>query len=135
MIEQGIYALLVAATGVSSVISDRLYPLVLPEDLVSANGALPASATYQLVSTVPDYTNDGATGLQRSRIRYTGIGSVYSDAASVAQAIRTVLENYAGTLSDGTVVSNVLVVNQSSTYSDDARLYFVAYDFLVFYAS
>ena len=135
MIEQGIYALLVAATGVSSVISDRLYPLVLPEDLVSANDALPASATYQLVSAIPDYTNDGATGLQRSRIRYTGIGSVYSDAASVAAAIRVVLENYAGTLADGTVVSNVLVANQSSTYSDDARLYFVAYDFLIFYAN
>jgi len=134
MIDTGLYDLIIANAGFTAIASNRLYPNVLPDSVISTSGT-PASVTSQIVSTVPDYTNDGATGLQRSRLRYTGIGSVYSDAANVAAAIRSVLETYAGTLADGTVVQNVLVINQSSTYSDDARLYFVAYDFLIFYAN
>jgi len=134
MIESGLFQLITANAAFAALAETRLYPLALPESLIVPSGT-PASATYQVISTVPDYTNDGKSGLEKARIRYTGIASTYESAAATAEAVRGVLENFNGSLADGTVVSNILVVNKSSSYSSESRLFFMAYDLMVFYAN
>lgn len=133
MIESGLYQLIIANTGFSAIAGNRLYPLVLPDSLVQSDATQPA-ATYQTISSVPVYSNDGPTGCVTARIQFDCFAAAYSGAKSVSDAIRQTLDGYTGTLPDGTPVLNCWIDNVTDSYSQDTRLYRTSTDYRVIYA-
>jgi hypothetical protein len=92
--------------------------------------ALP-SVTYQTISSVAQYTNDGATGFTVNRIQIDVWSDGYISGKTLSEAIRNVLDGYSGVLSDGTQVLNIMRDNVSDLYENQAYLYRVQTDWLV----
>lgn len=128
MIEAGLFALLAADTQVQALCGTRIYPLLLPDA-----PTLPA-VTYQTISSVSGYTNDGQTDATKARIQMDVWAQSYMVAKSLAEAIRHVLDAYSGTLPDGTEVGNILRDNSTDLYEEQAFLYRVQTDWLVIFA-
>ena len=127
MIESGLASLLLSNSTVTAIIADQISPLVLPE-----SAKYPA-VTYQVISSIAEYTNDGPAGFARTRIELNAWATTYGSSKAVAQAIRAVLDGYSGTLPDGTHVANAIVVNISDQFDSDARLYRVQTDYSVWH--
>lgn len=124
--EAGIQQRLIADSNVSSLISTRVYPLILPDESV-----LP-SVTYQRISTVRDYATTGPVSLSRIRLQIDTWSLTYAAAKQVDMAIRASLESFSGTLPDGTVVSEIQVDSSQDLYESSARYYRVSTDFIVY---
>ena len=133
MLESGLYSFITANAGFTALATNRLYPLILPDSLI-ASTSLPPSATYQTISSVTDYTNDGSTGCIKTRVQFDCFASDYADVKNLANAIRLTLEGYAGTLPNGIPVQACWVVNVTYSYSQDTRLYRTSTDYRIVYA-
>jgi hypothetical protein len=127
MLETGLVALLKSDSTVASLCSTRIYPMLLPESPV-----LP-SVTFQTISSVSQYTNDGHTGFTKTRLQIDVWGSTYLAVKTLSEAIRKVLEDYTGVLSDGTSVHNISRDNSTDLYEDQAYLYRVQTDWLILF--
>ncbi len=129
MIEAGLLALLNANATVSALVGTNIFPAVLPDDVADPGTPTPTCCTYRVVSAVDDGTNDGPLGLVKMRIEYRCWATSYAAAKTLAVAIRGVLNGYAGTLSDGTVVLNTWRENQIDDFDGHSRLYSVSDDY------
>jgi hypothetical protein len=92
-IESGLVTYLMAQGRVTTLISTRLYPVVIPQD-----ASLPAAA-YQLISGDWERQHDKRTGgakLRRARIQITVTGVDYDDAKEAAAAIEEVCDSFRG---------------------------------------
>jgi hypothetical protein len=127
MIESGLHALITADSRFAKLASDRLYPLLLPEA-----AALP-SATYQLISSVPEYTNDGPTRMVKARVQIDVWSDSYATCKTLTDALRVLLDGFTGTLPNGVAVSNIIRDNSSDYIEPVSRLYRVQTDWLVIY--
>lgn len=135
MIEDGLVALITADTRFSAIAEDRLFPVILPETLLDPTSATPTSATYQVISAIPDYTFDGPTGMVTARVQIDTWASAYGAAKALAQAIKLILDDYTGTLPDGTHVDSARRDNVATDgFDQDARLYRVQTDFKLIYS-
>jgi len=97
-LEEGIVAHLMADSDVTDLISTRLYPMVVPQDV-----SLPAVA-YQRISGPREPVHEGASGLARARMQFTVLGSTYEGGKDVAEALRGSMDGFSGTM--GTVAVN-----------------------------
>ena len=117
MIQNGIFNLLSTNGSIAALIGSnpaRIFPVLLPQDSV-----LPA-LTYHLVAEPVDPTFT-TSGMARARIQFDAWGDSYSDAASLRAALTTVLHGLKGTLSDGTIVDNTLLLGATDFFEDDPR--------------
>jgi len=81
-LEAGLYAALTGAARVAGLVSERVYPEVIPQE-----ATLPAMA-YQRVSGLRGHYHGGGLGLARGRIQLTIVAETYSEAKEVAGAVR-----------------------------------------------
>lgn len=86
-IETTLYTLLSTASGVTSLVSTRIYPLVAPQD-----AALPY-VTYQVVSTEAHNQLSGAAPSERKVVQINCISNTYANAKAIAEAVKTALVN------------------------------------------
>jgi len=139
VIETGIYSLITANAGFTAIADGRIYPLIMPDDLtaslpVTPPAVFPPAATYKAISSITQYTMGGSVGMVTTRMQFDCFASDYLDAKNIATAIRLVLENYTGTLTDGTFVNAIWVANVTDSYESDVRLYRTSIDFKIVYA-
>lgn len=127
MIEAGIALRLLADPTVSSLIADRLYDLIWPD-----NPTFPL-LTSQLISTVTQSVFSGPLSMATVRMQYDAWGKSYSDAKAAAAAITACLEGFQGTLPDGTAVDNITLDSSFDLYDSPSLSYRVSSDFLVSY--
>lgn len=128
MIEQGIEQRLAADSTIAGLVGTRIYPLVLPEAC-----QYPA-ITYQLISAVEIYTNDGPLGEVRARIQIDTWAKRYSQAKTVDQAVRASLNGFTGTLPDGTLVCELERDDASDGFDAPGSLYRCQSDWIAIYA-
>lgn len=95
-IEEALTALVTGNTPVATLISTRFHPLV-----ISQKDGLPA-ACYQVITTSREFDQGGPDGFASPRFQITITGESYTQAKSVATAIRQAINGYRGTI--GTVV-------------------------------
>src|SRR4030067_1656130 len=95
-IESALYSRLTAVSGVTALVSTRIYPNAIPQNI-----SLPAIA-YQIISTDRNYRHAGQSNMALPRIQITVEAASYSSAVAVCAAIRAALSGYKGTV--GTVV-------------------------------
>ena len=126
--EAGLHALLQADASLSSLVGNRIHPLVLPEDCVKP------AVVYQRISTVPTITMDGPADLTTCRLQFDCYGTHYNDVKACADAVSHVLEGYTGTLPDGTYVFDIELDGMQDRYESEARLYRVSADYFVRFA-
>lgn len=128
MIESGLQNLITSSAAFTALAGPRLYPVLLPDD-----SPLPA-ATYQRISTKALYTLDDRVNLTQARFQFDTWANTYADAKNLMAAINTTIDNFSGSLSDGTQVFGVQLYSSTDLYEQEARIYRVTADYTIQYA-
>ena len=122
----GLVAYLLAQPSLTAITSQ-----VAPVPLLETT-PLPA-ITFQQVSYTTGYSPQ-PDGVSKSRMVFDCFGASYADAANLAQAVKAVLSGYNGTLTDGTLVYLIEIVNVADAYVDHSRIYRTSVHAMVMYA-
>ena len=125
-IESGLYAHLTSDPDVSALVGDRIYPLLVPQD-----ATLPAIA-YQRISTGRDETHTGPSGLSQARIQLTCIADSYDAAKAVADAVRSSLDGFSGTMG-GINVGACFVTNDRDDWAASLDMPVVRLDVIIWH--
>lgn len=125
-IETALYAELVGDTDVAALVSTRVYPLQVPQDV-----AMPAIA-YQQISGRPEYAQEGDSGLNRARFQLTCQAETYEGAKELAAAVKAALSGASGTWDD-TTVNGCFVENVTDWRSEGFEMPVVRVDVMVWY--
>ena len=130
VIEEALVALLEADAGVSALVGNRIYPIVIPD-----GASLPAIA-YQRISGPRAETMDGPSGLAWPRFQITSVAETVSEAIALANAVRHALDGYSGTVL-GVVIDSILILNESTAFNtsvaDEGESWLVMQDFRVWH--
>ena len=127
-IEADLYTHLRDHTGLSALISGRVYPLTMPQDVT-----LPA-VVYQRVTGPREYSFTGSSGLAHPRFQVSVWAETYASAKDVAEQIKVALGGYNGGMgSGGTLVYGSFIENELDFYEPDTRLYHVPVDFTMWH--
>ena len=102
MIGAAIYGILSGATGVTSLISTRIYPDIAPQ-----NAAYPF-VIYSIEGTDPSDTKDGASSLDVVEFTVTVFSESYDNMTSIASAVRTALDAKAPGTYSGITLQSIL---------------------------
>lgn len=125
-IEAGIYAHLIADSGVFGLVGTRIYPQVIPQD-----AEMPAMA-YQRISGPRDHAHTGPTGLVSARVQLTCMAASYDGAKALGEAVRAAMDGYSGTM--GTVtVDACLLDNEIDSFAAVFEKPVVRYDYSIWY--
>ena len=118
MIDSNLYTVLAADSGVSAIVSDRIYP----------RNAMPSAPTYELVTfdaEAHEYTNTftGNSGFVRSDYIVDAWGETIDEASVLSTAIRSALKNVTGSFG-GISVSQVFITSGPITvYEESVEAY------------
>ena len=125
-VETALYTILSGDAGVTALISTRMYPVVIPQDV-----SLPAVA-YQRISTARVYSHDGPSCLARPRFQFSCTATTYSAARAVANAIRAALDGYNDT-ANGVRIMAAFTQNEFDGFTDTDDLWTVYQDYFVWH--
>jgi hypothetical protein len=104
-VEAGVYQKLRDDPAVGSYVSGRIFGSRMPKD-----ATLPAIVWTIVLTDDMGYHYQGASGLRRKRFQFDSYAKKYMDSVKTSDAIRAVLESFAGVLPDGTPVNGCIVV-------------------------
>lgn len=125
--EEALKTLLLATSAISAIVSDRLTWLVRQQA-----SALPA-LVLNVVSNVPEYSDEGEAGISQARVQVDCWGSTYASARALARAVKDRLSGTAETVA-GVEFSAAWVELEQDLYETAAAgapLYRVSLDFMI----
>ena len=119
--------------GLSALVSDRIYPVTLPQ-----NVEMPA-VSYRRVSAERVSAMGVDTGLVRARFQFdcwsgehkNGDSGTFDEARAVAKQVRLALQRWRNT--SGTVVQDTFMVGDQDLHESDTETYHAALDFQIVY--
>lgn len=114
--EKAICAILTAASGVSSLVGNRIYP-VRPKQ----SGALPA-ITYFRVDGPRVHSLQGPSGLGHPRIQIDCYASTYADCLELSKQVRLALDGYRGIIAGVNVQAILLLSDFDMEEDEDAPI-------------
>jgi len=128
-LEEAIYSQLVGNGTVAGLVSTRIYPLVIPQDI-----ALPAIA-YQRISGGRELAHDGEVGFAEARMQFTCQGDSYNSAKAVRKAVRLALAGFNGVMGGGSgvKVQGVRTENEMDGWGMAAETWTVRLDMVFWY--
>lgn len=126
MIEAGLFTLFSQDAGVSAVVGDRIYPMLLPTSV-----RMPA-ITWQIVA---GQTKPGlkTRGMQRWRLQVDCWGKTYLDAANARKAVIKLLDLHNAQLSDGTYLQAAVFIQPIDFYSGGDELFRLGAEFYLYF--
>ena len=112
-LETALTAEIQADAGLGALVGDRIYPLLVPQDV-----DLPAVA-YQVISTDGTHTHNGTTPLVRATVQLALIGTTYQQAKAVRAAAKALLDNFKGLMGGptGLQIEECFVGNEVDGYN------------------
>jgi hypothetical protein len=116
-----IYSALSGASGITTLTSTRIYPVILPQ-----TPTYPA-ISYQRISNTGQ---QGSTALRETRYQINCWAATYAAAQNLATAVKTALEEYTATATSPRIKMS-LVVNEIDDYDDEADVYRVIVDMIL----
>ena len=128
MLVEGLSSLLSGDSGLQGAVAGQIYPVLLPQ-----NACLPA-VTYQVVSTQSLYTLEERVNVNQCRMQFDIWSTDYLPGKQAAAALTAAIDNFTGTLSEGTHVFGVQLQTSSDLYESDARMNRVLIEFVIQYA-
>lgn len=114
-------------TAISTIVSARIYPEVLPQ-----HATLPA-ITYNQVSANRVRALSGPAGKARRRISINSWGETYKSAHELADAVRQTLEPFFGSMAN-TEVGSIMLDNEIDLFEEEAGvtgIYRVVQDYII----
>lgn len=126
-IDDALYSLISGDAGVAALISDRVYPDLLPEKVT-----FPAM-TYQEISLTPTVSHDGDSHLDESRYQFDCYAATRSGARAIADALRTLLSGKR-TSQPGFVIHSAFLANALSGYETGLNAWRYTVDYLISYS-
>lgn len=132
LIEEALYAKLVATAGVTNLVATRIYPLQAPQT------DLDDYVTYERPSGAPYGQHSGPSGLTWARMSYSCHSSRYANAKTAAKAIRDALDGFAGVVAGSTgsptTIGHCIAEEDADIgFDPETRRYVCAIDFHVQY--
>lgn len=127
-LEQAWRKRLVSATAVSGLVGDRVGPR-----LVQGEGF--PSVTFGRVSTTRVHAMGADPGLEQVRMQTDSWGETYLAAKSLAEAVKTTVSRFRGTVT-GETIQDVLLVNEidlEEERGEDSMLHRVSQDYYVWH--
>ncbi len=125
----GLYEFLAEQVPVAALVSDRIYPSVLPDKPV-----LPA-VVYQVVSNEQTFTHDGPVPLRRPRIQLDVWAKRRLDAERVEGALMAALVGYRGPMGAVDYTSGWGLELSTDLYEQDTGLHRISMDFRGWYGT
>jgi len=124
MIESTLYTRLSTFSGLTALVSTRIYPLVCPQ------GVTYPAVVFQRISTMPREVAMGSDpGIARARIQVTAWGETYSAVKAIAEQIRLALERYSTT-----GLFDIYIIGENDLHDEEALKFGVAVDAEVVYS-
>lgn len=134
-IEEGLYSYLSGVAGLTALISNRIYPLVMPQ-----NPTLPA-ISYQEISRLQPHTMGDDPDLGRPRYQFTIWAASLASARAVAKQLKAALQNQRNQLWGGAGGVTVTVLgpeNQQEGYQrldSGAEIFSISQDYFFWHDS
>ena len=125
MIETAIRSILINDATVKA-ITTRCYPVALPQ-----------SPTYPLIlytkiTGMRDHHLQGPSGHAHPRLQIESWSKSYSEAKTLAAAIRKALDGYSGTAS-GTVIRSCLIESERDIFESEIEVYRIVQDWFTWH--
>ena len=125
MIETAIRSILINDATVKD-ITTRCYPVTIPQ-----------SPTYPLIlytkiTGMRDHHLQGPNGRAHPRFQIEAWSKTYTEAKTLADAIRKALDGYSGTAS-GTVIRSCLIESEQDIYESEIEVYRVTSDWFIWH--
>jgi len=128
-IEENLYRIVTTAPAIIALMSDRLYPVVLPQ------GVTMPAASYRQISDVPYVTHSHPNGLERTRYEFNVEADQWSEAKNLADALITVLSGYRRGAADTVRIDGIWLMNRFQDYDDNTGIHREILDFRVYHES
>lgn len=132
-IEEGLVYHLKNTAAITALVGQRVYPLRI------AQGSAMPCIVVSRVSTQRILTHDttGASGTAHPRFQFDAWASTYAAAKAITDALRGVLNGYAGAMGDPTgspvTVQGAYVDAEEPEYSEDIGLYRSRSDYIIWH--
>jgi hypothetical protein len=127
MIHEELFTRLTADAGVSALVASRIYP-----HRTRFTPTYP-HVVYEVTSDDTEYTFAGAIGMREANIVFRCIAETYSASKTIAEAIRTSLSGYVGTL--GAVFVHAILIDgirdDKIQKTEDADSFYYAVNVLI----
>lgn len=125
-IEQELYNYLSGYSALTALVNDRIYPVKAPQ------GAETPYCLYAKAEDMRQYSHNGFSGLSKVVLVLSGLSSTYNSAIQVAQQLVDAMEGWPDEASD---VSAAMKQKEEDLYDEDAGLYRVQVEYLIWYVS
>lgn len=126
MIEQGLVTYLLAQSGITDYVSDRIFPVKADQDVDTPY------MVYAKTSDPREHSHDGNSHLGKATFEIAVFSDTYKECKDVAAALQTALQGYTGLM--GSVdVRNVIYVDETDGYDDDLDLFGVVTTYKIWY--
>ena len=114
-IEQDVHAALAGHAGLTALVGDRIYPVVLPE------GVSYPAVRYQRIGGGPLQHTGGDSGLENARIQIDVWAKRYAQAKDTAEQVRAAIRT--------ATAFKAVSVAEVDGYEDDTRTFRVTLDY------
>jgi len=116
MIEHAIFSILSNDAGVSAIAGNRIYPILLPQNVTYP------CVSYSVDEGQEDVTFDGQGTFQSVSIEIDSWSTTHAGMLSLSGACKAALKNYSGTVS-GITIDKIQIDSAISVYEDAAEVY------------
>lgn len=127
MIEQALFEILTGHPGLSALVSNRVYPLILPED-----PELPA-ITYQRITTTRGYTVDGPDGAANPTFQITIWNPALLAANQVAGQVRAAVHAAWRTVVADVSIGSITVSDDRNAYDQNGKVVGIEFDVTIWH--
>lgn len=125
-VESTLYTRLSTFTGLANLVSDRIYPLIIPQGEID----LGPCVTFQRISTMPREVAMGSDpGIAGAHIQVTAWDATYSSVKAIGDQIRLALERYSTT-----GIFDTYIIGEHDLYDEEALKFGVAIEAQIMYS-
>jgi hypothetical protein len=122
--EATIYTILSGNSGVTDLVSTRIYPIKAPQPIATP------FIVYRQITQNTDYLLNGTIELAEVIIQITSCSTTLSNAIDISNAVFTAM-NLAASGSGQYSIKKIFHENQQNGYYEDENLYYVRDDFSI----
>ncbi len=128
MISDNLYTYLAAQSAITSIVSTRIHPLILPQE-----PTYPAM-TYSDESSDMSESFDGQTGHAQSIYQIDCWAKTYAGAYTLGDALRSTLNNVSGSFGGITIQRCQIINGPATVYEDSVEAYRQTYIFSIWHS-
>ena len=129
-VEDAVRALLLANSGITDLVVDRIHPTILPEGAVYPAITIELVTATRITAPLLAVADPGAVD---ARIQITAWGPIKKDVKRISKVAREAIQRWRGTI-DGFVIWDIITTSEGpSLYDNDLLLHGAPFDYTISY--